>query len=123
MGSYRYKTSTKTRYVRIQSRGRVDVACYSKRCVLPVPSPCGRHSSRQDRTGATTDSVDPETGARYTVKRYESEKVMEDDSWRHTKITLKPYNPAFDPIVISEADEGDVAVVAEFLEVVLKPDQ
>ena len=47
------------------------------------------------------DATDPETGARYTVKRYESEKVQDDDSWRHAKITLKPNNPEFEPIVLS----------------------
>ncbi len=69
------------------------------------------------------DAIDPETGARYTVKRYESEKVMEGNSWRHTKITLKPNNSVFDPIVLTEADEDDVAVIAEFLEVVSAPDE
>jgi hypothetical protein len=39
------------------------------------------------------DEVDPETGQRYTVKRYESEKAAAGDSWRHTRITLKPLNP------------------------------
>ncbi|MXW53615.1 MAG: type I restriction endonuclease subunit R [Gemmatimonadetes bacterium] len=69
------------------------------------------------------DAIDPETGARFTVKRYESEKVMEDDSWQHTKITLKPINPEFNPIILTESDEGDVAVIAEFLEVVTAPDE
>ena len=63
------------------------------------------------------DATDPETGARYTLKRYESEKVQDGDSWRHTTITLKPTNPEFDPIVLADADEGDVAVVAELVEV------
>ena len=41
------------------------------------------------------DATDPETGQRYTVKRYESEKAAEGDSWRHERITLKPLNPGF----------------------------
>lgn len=64
------------------------------------------------------DVTDPETGARYTLKRYESKKVQEGNSWRHAKITLKPTNPDFDPIVLTYADEGDVAVVAELVEVI-----
>ena len=36
------------------------------------------------------DTTDPETGQRYTVKRYQSEKTTEGDSWRHEKITLGP---------------------------------
>ena len=60
---------------------------------------------------------DPETGARYTVKRYESEKRPGGGSWRHAAITLKPINPAFDPIVLTAADEGACDVVAELVDV------
>ena len=63
------------------------------------------------------DSRDPETGERYTLKRYESEKVAADGSWHHAKITLKPNNPEFAPIELSGADEGQVQVIAEFIEV------
>ncbi|MDR7422059.1 MAG: HsdR family type I site-specific deoxyribonuclease, partial [Armatimonadota bacterium] len=63
------------------------------------------------------DAVDPETGQRYTVKRYESEKVPTGESWRHTRIILKPVNPEFRPIVLSP-DEGErLQVVAELVEV------
>ena len=63
------------------------------------------------------DATDPETGQRYTVKRYESEKVKAGDSWRHSKITLKPINPDFQPIVLTGADEGQLQVIAELVEV------
>jgi type I restriction enzyme R subunit len=62
------------------------------------------------------DITDPETTQRYTVKRYESEKAADGDSWRHTRITLKPANPAFDPIVLSGADDQQLQVIAEFME-------
>ena len=65
------------------------------------------------------DATDPETGARYTVKRYESEKAKEGDAWRHAKITLKPINPEFQPIVLTAMDEDSVQVIAELLEVVV----
>ena len=64
------------------------------------------------------DATDPETGARYTVKRYASEKAAEGAEWRHAKISLKPINPEFAPIVLTDADEDAVQVVAEFLEVI-----
>lgn len=64
------------------------------------------------------DVSDPETGARYTVKRYESEKVPVGDSWRHARITLTPINPEFEPIVFTDMDEGELEVVAELIEVV-----
>ena len=63
------------------------------------------------------DATDPETGQRYTVKRYKSEKAEEGDSWRHVKITLDPVNPDFEPIVLTGADEGELQVVAELVEV------
>ncbi|MBM4343410.1 MAG: DEAD/DEAH box helicase family protein [Deltaproteobacteria bacterium] len=64
------------------------------------------------------DASDPETGHRYTVKRYESEKAQVGDSWRHTRITLKPTNPAFAPIVLEDVEEDAVQVVAEFVAVI-----
>jgi type I restriction enzyme, R subunit len=63
------------------------------------------------------DATDPETGHRYTVKRYESEKARAGDSWRHTKITLKPTNPAYAPIVLEDVEEDSVQVIAELVEV------
>lgn len=67
------------------------------------------------------DATDPETGERYTVKRYVSEKVGVDDSWHHARITLRPLNPDFAPIVLTDDDEGVLQVVAEFLEVLTTP--
>lgn len=61
---------------------------------------------------------DPETGGRYTVKRYKSEKVAAPDgSWQHTRIELWPETdrPGYEPIVIEVADEGEFEVVGEFL--------
>jgi SOS-response transcriptional repressor LexA len=63
------------------------------------------------------DSIDPDNGERYTVKRYLSEKIADGDSWRHVRITLKPINPDFQPIEITGAEEGELQVVAEFVEV------
>ncbi len=63
------------------------------------------------------DAPDPDTGERYTVKRYESEKGQEGDSWRHRTITLKPLNPDYAPIVLNDVEEQQVQVIAEFMEV------
>jgi DUF2075 family protein/DNA replication protein DnaC len=63
--------------------------------------------------------ADPETGGRYTIKLYSSEKAPADDGgWRHERITLRPdsYQPGFEPIVIQmDDDEDGFAVVAEML--------
>ncbi len=68
--------------------------------------------------------ADSETGGRYTIKLYTSEKTAsEDGGWRHTRITLRPDTdqPGFEPIVI-EVDDGEsndhgFRIVAEFLAV------
>jgi len=61
---------------------------------------------------------DPETGGTFTVKRYRSEKkYSEDGTWEHTEIRLEPLNPAFDPIIIREAEEGELRLIAELVDV------
>lgn len=75
--------------------------------------------SRQGRTVLVQlrDTADPETGQRYTVKRYASEKARAGDSWRHTRITLHATNPAYAPLVLEGVQEDAVQVIAEFIEV------
>jgi type I restriction-modification system DNA methylase subunit/SOS-response transcriptional repressor LexA len=63
------------------------------------------------------DATDPETGHRYTVKRYESQKATKGDTWRHDRITLKPVNPAFAPIVLTNKDHDELKVIAELVEI------
>jgi hypothetical protein len=62
------------------------------------------------------DATDPETGHRYTVKRYESEKARVGDSWRHTRVTLAPTNPDYAPIVMENVSDDAIQVIAEFVE-------
>ncbi len=75
--------------------------------------------SRQGKTVLVQlrDAADPETGERYTVKRYESKKAKAGDSWQHEKITLKPVNPDFQPIILTDAQAGQVQVIAVLIEV------
>ena len=84
-------------------------------CIFAAPV----DGTRQGKTvlAQMRDATDPESGQRYTVKRYESEKANVSDSWRHTKITLKPVNPNFEPIIFTDAEEGQLQVIAEVLEV------
>ncbi len=51
------------------------------------------------------------------VKRYESKTAKAGDTWRHERITLKPLNPDFKPIILTGADEGQLQVIAELVEV------
>ena len=63
--------------------------------------------------------ADPVYDGAYTVKRYRSAKrAAENGEWEHADITLEPLNAEFDPIVLTPRDEGDVRVVAEFVQVV-----
>ena len=65
------------------------------------------------------DAVDPDTGERFTVKRYRSEKTADGDGgWRHVSIVLEPNNPEFASIELKTEDEGSVAVVAELVDVI-----
>ncbi len=85
-------------------------------CVFRQPRP----GSRQGRTVLVWHSgvSDPHTGGQYTVKVYESEKRSgEKGEWSHTQITLRPTNPTHQPIILEPTDEGEVRVVAEFVQV------
>ncbi|RDV38730.1 HsdR family type I site-specific deoxyribonuclease [Bradymonadaceae bacterium TMQ3] len=64
------------------------------------------------------DIQDPWLGAGYTVKIYRSTKTHADDgTWHHAEIRLEPdsTNPAHEPIVLSDAEEGEFRVVAELV--------
>ena len=84
-------------------------------CLFAAPV----EGTRQGRTVLVQmrDGADPESGERYTVKRYESEKAGDGDAWRHTTITLHPVNTDFEPIVLTGEDEEPLQVVAEVVEV------
>lgn len=65
------------------------------------------------------DIADPETGGRFTVKVYSSEKVAkEEGGWRHQRIILKPDSdrPEYQPIVLELEDgQSELQVIAEWL--------
>ena len=84
-------------------------------CLFAAPV----EGTRQGKTvlAQMRDGADPESGERYTVKRYESEKAGDGDAWQHATITLHPVNADFEPIVLTGVDEGSLQVVAEVVEV------
>ncbi|MEO6594588.1 MAG: hypothetical protein ABIP94_07530 [Planctomycetota bacterium] len=43
--------------------------------------------------------------------------VKDGDVRRHERITLKPVNPDFRPIIFTSAQEGELQVIAELVEV------
>lgn len=61
---------------------------------------------------------DPETGGEYTVKVFAAEKDhLDDGTWRHRRLVLKPdsTDPAFQPMIFADADEGALTIVAELV--------
>lgn len=71
---------------------------------------------------ALQDSADPETAGRLTVKQYWSEKRLDEEgNFQHVRIELRPLNPVFDPIVITQVEEGSLRVFGEFERVLRKP--
>jgi SOS-response transcriptional repressor LexA len=58
---------------------------------------------------------DVETGGRYTVKKYHSEKAVTEDSWTHQRIQLLPLNPEFKPIEVEPPEAEQMVVVGEFI--------
>jgi len=64
------------------------------------------------------DIADAELGGRYTVKVYESEKVLsEDGGWRHRVVRLKPasHDPRFEVMEFDGSEAGGLSVVAELV--------
>jgi len=65
------------------------------------------------------DLVDPESGGRYTVKTYNSEKeLLPDGTWRHKKVILSPTNKEFSDIVLENVEAELFRVPAEFVRVI-----
>jgi phage repressor protein C with HTH and peptisase S24 domain len=62
------------------------------------------------------DETDPETGGRYTLKRWKVLKFAEDGS--ADEIELRPDNPAYSATRYTAANEEELRPVAEFLELV-----
>jgi len=68
---------------------------------------------------ALRDSVDPETAGRLTVKQYWSEKRFDEEGRsQHVRIELRPLNPDFTPIVITQAEEDSLRVLGEWVGVI-----
>ena len=79
-----------------------------------------RAGSRQGRRLLVWHSgvSDSHTGGQYTLKVYSSKKAGDPEGdWRHVEVTLSPLNSNYQPIVLTPKDEGEVRVVAEFVEV------
>ena len=52
---------------------------------------------------------------RFTVKRYNSMKVVTEEGWRHDEIWLEPLNPAYERWKLDE--DAQIEVIGEFVSV------
>jgi len=63
--------------------------------------------------------LDQDLGGSFTLKIWESEKEdLDDGTWRHKEIRLKPdtNNSGYEPIVLHDVAEDEIRVVAELVE-------
>jgi hypothetical protein len=71
--------------------------------------------SRQGKHLLIEKFSETDFAARYTVKRYTSEKESDSEgSWRHKQIRLEPLNPEFEAFNLSP---DEFRVIAEFVAV------
>jgi len=59
------------------------------------------------------ETSDPDTGGAYSIKKYTSEKAVDEDgAWRHEKIALMPLNRDYEPIVVDGNVDESFKIVA-----------
>ena len=126
--------NSRTRWIEVDSGRQLTPHMFAARVAgrsmeprIPDGSVClFRRGVAGSRTGRIVlarlrEGADPETGERFTVKRYQSEKRTADDGpWRHLWIRLEPLNPAFRPIeLLAEDDQGSgvVDILAELVDI------
>ena len=66
------------------------------------------------------DIQDPDTGAKFTVKRYHSEKSTDGDTWKHKRIVLSPESTdsQYSDIVLEDISDEGLRIVGEFVAVI-----
>ncbi|MEK7409153.1 MAG: S24 family peptidase [Acidobacteriota bacterium] len=70
--------------------------------------------SRQGKLVLVSHRATSETGGEFTVKRYQSEKDVTEEGWRHATVTLEPLNPEFPTLELSP---DEFQAIAEFIRV------
>lgn len=63
------------------------------------------------------DIEDPDTGAKFTVKRYRSEKSTNESSWKHEQIVLRPESTdiRYRDIEIQEASAEEMRIIGQYV--------
>ena len=62
------------------------------------------------------DFQDTDTGSSFIVKEYQSEKIVNENGWRHQTIVLKPlsFDDSYKEIVLNEEDVSNFKVIGIF---------
>jgi SOS-response transcriptional repressor LexA len=70
------------------------------------------------------DIQDADNGGQFTIKIYQSEKAVSEDSWSHTRIVLKPDSTisGFKEIVLERDQVGELTVLGELVAVLGQKD-
>lgn len=63
------------------------------------------------------DYQDPDFNSAFTIKTYSSEKLINDDGWKHLSIVLRPnsYDESYKSIIINEENGPEMRIVGEFI--------
>lgn len=66
------------------------------------------------------DIQDPDSGGQYTIKTYRSKKSIQQDSWSHSQIQLRPdsHDTSFQPLTLKANANTDFQVLGEFVGVI-----
>ncbi|MEQ8785061.1 MAG: DEAD/DEAH box helicase family protein [Pirellulaceae bacterium] len=83
------------------------------------PCPAGTRQNRLLLVQLNTH-IDPEDGGRYTIKRYQSTKKVDEEGWQHETVELHPLNVNADyqPIRVSPENAEGMRIIGEFVDVI-----
>jgi hypothetical protein len=65
------------------------------------------------------DIQDQDFNSAFTIKTYSSEKIISDEGWKHTSITLRPnsFDNSYKSIIINEENGAEMRIVGEFIKI------
>lgn len=66
------------------------------------------------------DIQDEDFNSAFTVKTYSSEKIVTEEGWNHTRITLLPnsFDTSYLPILITEEEAENMKIIGEFVAII-----
>ena len=93
--------------------------------VIPNGSIClFKHYNGGSRNGKIVlvenmDIQDQDFNSAFTIKTYSSEKLVSEEGWEHTSITLRPnsYDDTYKNIIVTEENGAEMRVVGEFIKI------